>query len=459
MYEIIDSVGFIGEGVQFPPLLSQKRLKDISLNIERYEEGNKKKKGLSVCVENNGRIEIDCNISTLNYYKLVTNKFLSLLLLNKPNICCTCSHTNTNTNEHQDKLEEFLSGNFYSALQDCMQNFSMCGEGYLQLYLDNKGKVKVSNINPAYVYKVVSKENIREIESYVVCIVLKNYNYVSNKEEIYGLKVQEHKRGYYKEYIREYNGVRLGKLKEENKVVNTGLEDFAIYSFSNNITSVGVYGVSDYKHIEDLVCEKERRLALISNILDKFSSPTLETDISNFKENQATGQLEAKVLGNVVAVRRDGAETKYITWDANLESSFKALEVVNKELATISELGVMLTGDFKGVPSTKTMRLLLKSSLDMVSRKIDTIDVVLKRLFKEAINAVSSVKISNKDVRIEWREGLEEHIEDISNVINSRVGAGTLSVQSALMREGYSKEQAIEEYELIKKEKGSGIDG
>ena len=291
----LTSLDFIGEGAIFPNEGNVMRLAEYRINLDRYTGAYSKKRKLVVRTADGDKI-YNWKILQVNYFKLITDKFIGLLLNEKPHVTMACSEKSKRLN---DLIEET---NFWSKFQQVAMSFSQLGDGVFHVYRGSSGSPAVGFIPPYYWYKVVSPFDIEE----VVCHVLAHPIYDTGLKD--GLLIQNyvgirfviHYKGHYVEFVRDFVDGKIGDAIEfdgggflipcSDRVVQTGLEDFAVHAVHNSKSVDCVYGKSDYDAIADLVSELEKRLTINSAILDKHSEPTMVADEDMFVPDELTGK-------------------------------------------------------------------------------------------------------------------------------------------------------------------------
>lgn len=442
-------LSFLDKGKPFPPKGEGKRIKDYNKNFKYYDGDYSTKRKVSYDTFNDSSKQIEFDVMKVNMYKLVTNKFIALLLNEKPIV-------KVNGESNDKKVEELLSNsNFWGVLQKTVTAFSSLGDGIINTYNSNVGP-RVVATTPSCWYKVVNQSNIEEVLYHVLMWKIDN-----NKH----LRVQVHERGRFKEYICEYSGNGIGDkitykrkglptISKRGRVVKTGLTDFAVVSMSNNTSVNKVYGISDYKDIENLVTGVEKRLALEDKVIDKHIEPTFTGPSSMMTENEQTGKAEFTGIGGFVPVQsKDSPQPQYVTWDGKTEASEKLIDRYMQLIYTITEYGeVFFTGGYANA-SGEALKTLLKSALDKVSRQIDTINHPTKLAIKSLLE-LDGVQVSISDISISWQDGINESLKTITDTINTRVTAGTLSLQRSLMQyDKMTEEQANDEINRIIEEK------
>lgn len=412
--EIITSERAFSEGMPYPPILSQERIESYKVNLDRFSGEYNREKYIGV---KNLKGTVDYfKIMTENYYKLITLKLQGLLLNELPII------TYKNNEEVNAKLQDLISSSgFWLAFQQAFRNFSSLGTGALYLY-GTQENPKVNSINPMYLYKIVDEYNISDIKSYILAQPITSVDYKKNISKVTHIRVLYHYKGYYIEKVFEYSKGELYKqvsydfgdykVPAKGLEVKTGLTDFAVFTFENNPSAVEVYGNSDYTSISDIVGVYEQIMTIVSIVVQKNINPIIQLPYGLMQENEQTGQLEFNGVGSAVEVRKDEKDIKYITYDMQIGDLMGYLDKLIEEIGIQSEMSkTFLKGDFASNISGETVKNLMKSALDKISRSIDQLDMVVKNLFVQMLEyrGLDGLKLS--DINIEWQDGIEESKE------------------------------------------------
>lgn len=452
--EYITDLSFIKPGVQFPLVVMHERLKNYSKNKHFYI-GDYIRDSLEVKTAQ-GKKTLDWKIPKKNYFKLTTDKTVSLLTTEPP----TPSSYNPDVKERVEKI--WNKNNFVGLIRDLGTSLDSLGDAVL--FMEGSGSnVFINAVSPKHVIKVVSPTNMNTVRCYVLWQVIytQDYDSVVYESKITQIRFLIHYKGYYIEQFYAYDGNRIGqpitvgKCKAGNtKKIKTGFKDFAVIFGSNSRPLDGVYGVSNYKQIEDSVLLLEKKTAEFDLITDKHSDPIFQTSRATSKVNEKTGEREFDVFGNIIFPKKDDVESKYITWDGNLGNLETFIDKQKEDIALFSEFGsVFLSGDFGANATGETIRMMAHSVLAKTSRLIDVLDYMLKTAL---INALSyeGLSIDFSEVSITWQDGLPNTSElTQAQTIQLKKQAGILSTRRALSEyEGLSEEEIEKEIENIKDE-------
>jgi DNA-binding protein len=454
--EIFTSIDFIGQGLQYPPTQSTARLTGYDKNLKRFKGTYNKGQSIAVKSKITGN-STQYPIITENYYRLITEKQVGLLLNEHPHVVCSTPETTA-------ILQKLIKNSgFWLQLQKSYRTFSSMGDGVLYLSTNGYGEPTVNSVNPQNWFVVVDSANIDEVLCHVLVhpIYKQDYKSVLPAQRTH-LRVLYHYKGYYIERVFKANDTMVlepcafdtgsYKIPLKGRRVETGLTDFAVFAFSNNRPIDEVYGLSDYDMICDAVSLYERAFTLIGAIIEQNANPTLAVPKGTGRANSKTGQIEFPGLGSFVEVP-PGETIRYVSLDAPINEVMGYIEKLLDEIGVQSELSKsFLCGEYGANSSGEALKVLLKSPLDKISRAIDSIESVIKRLFVQML-MIKGVSVSPADIDIEWQDGIVLDDNSKANAIKTRVESGTLSKKRALMKfDGMSDEQAEAELSIIKNE-------
>ena len=422
------SLDFLEEGRPWPPPAEVERLERYALNRAVFEGEHD-----DVYREQFRRVErvignFEDVVSypiTVNFQKLMSLKFADLLLGEAPRI------TVLGQEEPVARVLEHsgLVGKAYEVAIDV----SRYGTGLFLLYCDEGGRGVIDITQPACWFPVVSPENIKHVAQHVLAV-----SYEEGEDEY--LKVQIHERGYVTTRLYALDGGELGAMISEEGPVATGFCGFAVLPVHNVVTSDRLFGIDDFHGVDSIVSEIEVRLAQISRILDKHAAPTM-TGPGSALSDDGNGGLTLKT-GNYIVndafMDGNAGDVKYITWDAQLDSSFKQLEVLINFLYMLSETGsTLLDNSLHGTraESGTALRMRMMSPLAKVNRIRACFDPVLRNAVAEAAGVGWGAEMEPHQVSIIWEDGLPDDPRESAQIMNIRTaGQPTLSSRRAIMR-------------------------
>lgn len=445
---MLTNLNWLNVGEQYPP-----KDQDTIDRLERYHYNKKLFEGkqAEVYEESFKRIKrvignIDAIISyetILNYHKLISVKTADLLYGEMPKV----------TNEaNQDAIDEMIEETcMIKKLYEDAIDVSRFGDGVWYVYQSENGGGDFDNINPCIWFPIVDPVNSKKIVNHVLC-----YKFKEGKNSY--LMVEIHYKGYFEKRVNEIDddailGTIIGKTIS-SEVIQTGLDDFAVQHVSNLTTSDCIFGYDDYRDLDSILSELMVRISQVSKVLDKHAEPSVQGPSTALEKDPVTGEWKLKMGNYFARDGKDDAPTEYITWDAQMESSFKQIELLINQLYVISEMGqILLGGQDKGggEVSGRALRMKMISPLAKVKRLSMYITPSIKKLLK-LIMQLSNVKLDT--VSITWQDGLPNDPVEEAEIITKRTGGKpTLSQHRALTQfDGLSEEEAEAEIEAIMEE-------
>ena len=397
-----------------------------------------------------------------NFQKLISLKIADFMLGEPPKI--TAGEDDSKEQISLDTIAENsdLINTCYSAAID----ISRYGDGIFNIYKDEEGKGIIDITQPSFYFKVVDPKNIRKVKHHILAHTYKvprpNQSFFGRNKEEYDhyLYVEIHSKGLYEKVTFKLNDAEnmITGIHEELKLIQTGLNDFAIVPTHNLMTSDRVYGIDDYTDLDSIISEIEVRISQISKILDKHAEPSVQGPSSALYRD-SSGEWKLK-MGNYFP--RDTAEdpaVEYITWDAQLQANFTIIEKLINILAVVSEMGSAIfdTEQKTGQAASGTaLRRMMISPLAKVNRTRMRFDSAIKKAIKLAsqLGGENVVDLSKEKINIFWNDGLPNDPVEEANVMNIRTGGkATLSQFSAIQRlDNLSDEDTQAELQAIQED-------
>lgn len=393
--------------------------------------------------------EIFSVMTNFCYQQLVSIKTADLLCGEPPLITCK--------DETKKKAVETILDNsaLISKLYTGAIDISRFGDGLFKIYSDGK-KGLITIIPPERWFPVVNPANVDVVQYHVLAWLQSDNPDADPNSQKYKLCVEIHEPGRYE--VRAYSmrdRLEIGDLLESTFYA-TGLSDFAIIQLPNVQTSGSIFGRDDYTPIDPIVCEIITRIGQIAKILDKHANPSMEAPASAFGIDDQ-GEYSLKAGDAFIRNSKEDAETRYITWDGNLESAFMEFDKLVQQLYAISEMGAAIFGDLKGnmPPSGAALRRLLVNALMKVSRIRNNVDPATKKAIAllSEVTPSTGARLSHSDIEIQWQDGLPSDPLEEAQIINLRVQGPTMSITTALQKyDQMSQDQADEELDRIQQD-------
>ncbi len=426
---MLTSLDFIRTGQPWPPEPEQERLKLYSDNIKLFEGKHEQ------VYKNWVRLLRDDQKATLeiilNWPKRLSTLWADLLLGEPPRI--TAGNKGT---PEQEAVERILEENsLINTAYEVALDVSRLGTGCFKIRYDQRGIIEGQP--PSVWFPVVAPDNIKQ----VLCHVLAWRYQEGAAVKRWYLNVEIHERGRitFQRWTMNSAGERIGNLLEE-RVQETGVDYFLVVPVNNILTTDRVTGLDDYSDLDGILQELETRVAQISRILDKHADPSMYGPDTAASIDPLTGKVTYLAGGRYFPIMPDEDPPGYITWDGQLEASFKQIENLMEQLYAISETSPAAFGQLKTglAESGSALRRLMLAPLAKINRIRMRFDPALKEaLYLAAALEVAQHKsgaVTLESIRIDWQEGLPVDEIEQTDIETQRKTAGLTSTESALKR-------------------------
>ena len=363
------------------------------------------------------------HIRFLGYPRLLTLKTVDMVLGQPPLIAAQGNDTLT------EKIKEVRnSSGLNSAMKQALIDYSRFGVFLLRVFKDDKNKAQVVAWNPKEWVPVFYADGTNRIK----------YNVIGWKHEN-KLTVQIHSTidGSYeeREYIMDSDRT-IGKLvyaKKYNKTSGKCL----LFAVINTPTTTNPMGSSDYEIINGLLQKAIQRLKAILRVLDEHADPSMTGPYSLLSQNEKNETVFK--TSKYYAIGKDEQEPKYLVWDANLDSSFKAFETLCKQIYILSEMGEAFLGASGGtgnVVSGTAMRFKMLSPLEKARRITNEITEPIKEVIS-SIMSLEGEQIDALDVNIAWRDSLPKDPREVAELARLEAGAPAIKPLDHAIMDNY----------------------
>ncbi len=384
----------------------------------------------------------------LNWHKRLSLLWADLLLSEPPKI--TVGKEGSTEQQDADRIIE--DNSLINLAHEITIDISRYGDGLFNIYNNGKRGV-ISSSPPRIWFPVVDKDNIKNVLYHVLAWTYKEGPEGKQKEY---LKVQIHEVGKYREKVFLLDEAKIKSVVQEEKTVETDLDDFAVIPVHNTMTSESIYGFDDYADLDSILQEIEIRIAQISRILDKHSDPNMYGDESALEVDEHTGQTVFKGGGKFFPVSQGGEKPGYLVWDAQLESNWKELDFLLNQLYIISETSAACFGDLKQglAESGSALRRLMMAALAKTQRIRMNMDPALKKAVRLCSKINKASDLTKKPITIFWKDGLPRDDREEAEIMGIRTGASggekTISRRTAIKRlDNMTDTEVDEEMERI----------
>lgn len=352
----------------------------------------------------------------LNYPRLLTMKTVDMVM-GEPPVVSAQSKDNL-----IDKIKNIKStSGFISALKQGLIDYSRYGAMLLRVFKDEKGKSKITAWDPQEWVPVFYDDGTNRIHYNVLGWILDDK-----------LKVQIHdtEDGSYEERVYEFdeNDLLIGKLLSSQKYNATKHPLF--YAITNTPTTSNPLGTSDYDVINALLQKAIERMLAILRVLDEHADPSM-TGPHTLLSKAENGELVFKT-SKYYAVGDEEQKPEYLVWEANLDSSFKALEVLLDQIYILSEMGPAFLGASGGtgnVVSGTAMRYKMISPLEKARRIQNDLTEPLREVIS-SILSIEGIEVEATKLNIDWKDPLPKDPREIAEL--SRIESGAAAVKPLL---------------------------
>lgn len=368
-----------------------------------------------------------------NYQQLISKKTADFVCGEPPTI---------ETEQDTDRIARTLDRQeFFTKLYELFIDVSRFGNAVIKY----RGK-STSTVSPLFWFPVVDPTDLKQILQHVIA-----YPAAPDKDgKMTRLYAEIHDRGSFTEQLYSFDGSTIGALLEE-KQHSTGLDDFAVQVLTNVTSSSSIFGLSDYTIINSLVEKLIWRFSCIDNVLDKHAEPSMSGPQSamTYDEKRGIWYLD---LGKYFA-RADSSspDLHYVTWDGNLESSFKEAEMLLNQLYILSEMGQAFA-DAGGADSSGTaLKLRLVSPRIKATRLAKLNNSRVKNIIC-TLCKLNNISVDYDSLILHWNDGLPQDESEQAQIHTQLVSGGLMSAYSSMKKRGLTDEQVEAELEQIRRE-------
>lgn len=357
----------------------------------------------------------------------------------------------------EEELQELLHRSQSTTLfYELALSASVKGDAFLKVYVDEEG-VRLGLVNASFVFPEF------DLSGRMVSATI---SYFFQKDGQRFLYKETHAPGLVRfEVIDASSGLRVpvSEFLNTEEEVETGLNEIPIIHIPNFRSDADFYGISDYVDIESIVDEINNRFSQNARILDKHADPKLLLPEDLFNELTKRGGPIRKEEIQVIGLP-DGATNKpsYLTWDAQLSSSFEHIKMLLTMFMTVTEIAPDVIGLSEGggkAESGRALRFRILRTLAKVRRKALYFDAGIKKALRvaDALSRYAFGKPIGESFEIVWKDGLPQDPVESAQVEQIRTGGKpTTSVISAIRRlDGLTLEGAVKELERMRKEEAN----
>lgn len=434
---MLTDLSWLENGQTFPPVQEKKRLDEYRRNEALFGTRipPEWESSFSAIAKRLGKKQSEID-TIFNYQQLISKKTADFVCGEPPTI---------ETEQDTDRIGKTLGRQeFFTKLYEAFIDVSRFGNAVLKF----KGKA-VTAVSPMFWFPVCDKSDLKSVVRHVIAYPIEpDKNGVMTK-----LYVEIHERGYFSERIYSLNGGSVGCLTEE-KNHSTGLDDFAVQILTNVTCSSSLFGMSDYTIINSIVEKLMWRFSCIDNVLDKHAEPSMSGPSSAMEYDEKMGVYYLNLGKYFARDSKDSPDLSYITWDGNLESSFKECEMLFNQLYILSEMGQAFA-DAGGSDSSGTaLKLRLVSPRVKAARLAKLNDSRVKKIIC-TICSLNGHSVDCEKLTLHWNDGLPQDDAELIQVLSLAVQNRIMSQYSAMKRLGLSDAEVEAELEQIAEEQSA----
>ncbi|MDH5159830.1 phage portal protein [Heyndrickxia oleronia] len=347
----------------------------------------------------------------------------------------------------------------------------LSNEAYEEFIANYKMEPIIEHVQATAVFPEIAQGNVKQFRAINIATV----EWVDNGNvEVPFLNVERHVPGFiiYKKFkLYQKDVVKVDDVpiqffeigdevatgRDEN-LVETGLLHMPVFHIPYKSVDYDWQGIGGLEKIESVFAAINDRLVQIDYILWKHSDPTAYgPEIEGDGNSTAFG-------GRYIPVTKDDVPPGYMTWQAQLDSAFKELDVLISTAFVMSEtpqwlFGTTMAGDQKGGTGTShTDSTAIKARFMPILSKVKRI----RKQYDKAIrDALWTCMIFDKEFgdydgeiiypSITWRDGIPRNEKEEAETMALRTGnKPTIDVHSAVKRmDGVDDEKAQETLDRI----------
>lgn len=438
------------KGAVWPPASERSRLTLYSQNQDLFEGNHTKVYTGLLRLFHNSAAEHQKIILILNWHRRLSCLWPDLLIGETPDVKVDDANSDAVKELRRDSS---LWPEAYKGLLD----MSRFGVGPVKIYKDEDDRVHIQAIAPSKWFPIQAPGG--QIIEHVLAWTSENF--IDHVLQSY-LHVEIHRRGEVE--TRKYDIVQ-GKIASDAHDIEidpSGIDDFLVVPLLNLTTTTNQWGCDDYTPLDPIIRRLETRLTRLGRILDAHSEPVMGVPEEAIGKDPNTGEPTYDSSLRIFPLVDGQAPPQYITWDGQLDASFKEIEFLMSQLYAISEtcpqaFGQSMTG---GAESGTSLRLRMMAPLKRVERLRLNIDPAIKKIIWLAAQ-LDGIQLEEQEIGIDWHDGLPNDEYQQMQIEQMAVMNKITSTKAAAKRiYRFSDEQSEEDQKQIAKEvttQGGGL--
>ncbi len=417
---------FLNIGEIWPPKKDRERLNNYQFQREQFEltpEDQIKKiipEGLLWLGNYDDFISSN---KLLGYPRLLTLKTIDMCMGQPPQI------TAQNDDILSEIIKEVRSESALNAvLKEALIDYSRFGVFLLRVFKDENNEPALTSWNPSEWFPVFYADGTNRIR----------YNVLGwqHKQEL-TVQIHDTQNGSYEERVLELSYDNYIQRVISAKRYNTTSKKKLLFAVVNTPTSTNPLGNNDYDIINAPLQKAIQRLIAILKVLDEHADPSMSGPHSLLSKSD-NGELVFHT-SKYYATGKDEIPPKYITWNGELESSFKAFDILCKQIYMLSEMGEAFLGAQGGVGnvvSGTALRFKLISPLEKARRIQNELTEPLKAI-TSALLFLDGYELLPKDINIAWRDSLPKDPRETAELARLESGAPAVKPLTKTLSDNY----------------------
>lgn len=326
----------------------------------------------------------------------------------------------------------------------------------------------IEHVNPEFVYPEVSRGNVKRFKAVNICTV--EY-VVTKKSEVPFLNVERHLPGFiaYERYrLHEYEGgvdnswgyplqtyeigERVASGRDED-IVATGVPHLLVKHIPYKSVDDEWEGIGGVEKMEALLAAINDRVVQIDYILWKHSDPTAYgPDLEGVDGNVA------RFGGKYIPIEKEDAVPGYMTWDGQLNSAFKQLEMLITLAFQQAEtpqwlFGSVLGENAGGTGTSHTDSGAIKARFMPILSKVKRIRTHYDKAIRDALWTCQLLDVEHGDYefkpvypKITWSDGIPRNEKELAEIMQIRTGnKPTIDVRTAIKRQDSVDDEKADE--------------
>ncbi|WP_438824889.1 portal protein [Bacillus sp. JJ722] len=351
---------------------------------------------------------------------------------------------------------------------------------------DAKMEPIIEHVAADCVFPETSRGNVKKFKAVNICTV--EY-VVTKKSEVPFLNVERHLPGFiiYERYrLHEFEGgvdnsygyplqtYTIGErvaTGREDDLVETGVPHLLVHHIPYKSVDDSWEGIGGIEKLESLLAAINDRVVAIDFILMKHSDPTVYGP-----EIEGNGNAAIQWGGKYIPVTKEDATPGYMTWNGQLDSAFKQLEMHISLVFQKSEtpqwlFGTVLGANAGGTGTSHTDSGSIKARFMPILSKVKRIRTHYDKALRDALYSCQLLDIAEGGAKfkavyptINWQDGIPKNAKEEAEIMSVRTGGKpTIDVQGAIKRlDSVDDEKAVEVIARIEEDEKSAsgfVDG